>query len=397
MILLSLGICKTVPTLAASADFVLAAPEAASVLLRGSWPGGFSNTELPMVRGADGRWTLTVNDIPDGVWAYDFAVDGVPVLDPGNPRLVQDARRWRNLILGTGPLAALAMVQPVPHGGLHHLWYPSPSLGMTRRVIIYTPPGYDPAGSEQYPVLYLMHGGGGDESSWTGIGRAAEILDNLLASGAIVPMIVVMPNGNGAQQAAGSLVEGHPGYGPTGEKLDFPDSIGSDLLPFVDSQFRTIATCDSRAIAGLSMGGAQAFYTVFKHREQFCWLGAFSGGYTLLPGISVPIIAPANAAQLRGPDLTRSIDPDRLNALVGGISHPNAQPLRYVRLSIGGNDTLITTHKRVHHLLEQNGIDHCLVERPGYVHEWRFWREELAAFTTALFRPYSTPEKDCKS
>ena len=187
--------------------FRLSAPKAEEVTLNGSWDGA---TNLPMTKGADGVWTATVGPLGDQLWGYWFMVDGVKALDPGNGETQRDGVRYDNLLMIDGPADDLWDFKDVPHGTVQEVWYASPTLKEERRrMYIYTPPGYETS-KIKYPVLYLLHGGGGDEDAWTTMGRAPIIMDNLIAQGKAKPMIVVMPNGNATQTVSQGF-----GFGPT--------------------------------------------------------------------------------------------------------------------------------------------------------------------------------------
>jgi enterochelin esterase family protein len=372
--------------------FRLYAPGAAGVLVRNTtggyadWPEG---NDLPMARDGQGEWTLTIGPLEPEYYKYVFVVDGVPALDPGNTVSQRDSRLYSSTLRVPGPVSALYDIQDVPHGTVGQVWYPSPSLGITRRAVVYTPPGYE-GGGERYPVLVLLHGGGGDEDQWSALGRAPQILDNLIARGDVLPMIVVMTNGNSRQRASLSTVPSESGWqrpAPGTGILDFPDSLVPDLLPWVDTNFRTVSDREHRGIAGLSMGGAQSLYAAFSHPDAFAWLATFSGGFPLLPGVAVNIPAPVNAGRLRGPDITRTIDPDRFAALIPNLDAGMNGRLRLLHLTMGLEDGLITTHGDVKRLLEARGVAHTTHELPGYAHEWRFWRLSLVDLLPRLFRP----------
>ncbi|MDO4320180.1 MAG: alpha/beta hydrolase-fold protein, partial [Bacteroidales bacterium] len=255
--------------------FNLDAPEAKAVNVAGPWHNG----PVAMQRSADGKWSLTTDTLPSDLYCYYYEVDGVRTLDPVNPFVMRDIASLTNIMVVPGIHGDMMVAQDVPHGNVSKVWYESPTLGTTRRMTVYTPAGYDPQGDKRYPVLYLLHGMGGDEDAWSELGRAPVILDNLIASGKAEPMIVVMPNGNARQVAA-------PGAGP--DSLGKPNMMNSvspagaiensfpDIVNFVDSRYRTIPDKAHRAIAGLSMGGGHSWAVSRKYPDMFDYVGLFS-------------------------------------------------------------------------------------------------------------------------
>lgn len=374
------------------ATFHLWAPNAGTVVVHnttggyGDWPGG---NDVPLVRDAEGLWSVTIGPLAPEYYKYVYLVDDVPALDPGNTAAVRDSRLYNSMLCVPGPVSALYDITDVRHGSVSQAWYPSPSLGLNRRMVIYTPPGYEGSG-ERYPVLYLLHGGGGDEDQWSGLGRAPQILDNLIAQGRARPMIVAMTNGNGKERASFGALPVATGWQrsrPGDGILDFPNSIVPDLVPYIDASYRTVADREHRAIAGLSMGGAQSMYCALSNLDHFAWLATFSGGYPLLPGVAAPIPAPANAALLRGPDITNTIDPVKFAELVPNLDPGLNDRLRMLHLTMGDMDGLITTHRDVKRMLEARGVAYSVYELPGYAHEWRFWRLSLVDTVQRLFQP----------
>jgi enterochelin esterase-like enzyme len=362
--------------------FRLPAPAATSVTLGGDFPIG---TNVAMAKDGEGVWSVTVGPLKADFYSYFFTVDGVRTLDGRNVVVMRDGARHASWLRVPGPESADYQVNDVPHGTVSQVWYPSATLGMKRRLYVYTPPGYE-AGGARYAVLYLLHGGGGDEAAWTELGCAPQILDNLIAQGRSQPMIVAMTNGNGTQSAAQDFVPlpappGHPGEG----MLRFPESLVKDVIPFVDATYRTKPDRESRAVTGLSMGGAQALYAGLNNLDRFAWIGALSGGFPLLPGVAVNIPTPANAATLRGPDISRSIDPAKYLALHPALDAGVNSKLRLFYLAIGTDDGLITTHGAMKRLLDDKGVKYTLVEVPGYGHEWKFWRLSLRDLLPRLF------------
>jgi enterochelin esterase-like enzyme len=319
-------------------------------------------------------------------------VNGVATLDPRNVNTRRNGLRVENTLLVPGPESADYMVNAVPHGTVSLQWYASAKGGVNRRAYVYTPAGYE-TGNQRYPVLYLLHGGSGDEDAWFSCGRASQILDNLIAQGKARPMIVVLPNGNITRIAAPDYVKAPPALPAnqdTGRFPRFPETVVSDLVPFIDKTYRTRTDRESRAIAGLSVGGAQAMYTAFNHLDLFAWVAAFSGGYPVMPGIAFDIPAPPNAAELKGPDLTRSIDPAKFAALMPQLNAGANGRLRLLFISIGTADTLYpSTHQVLKQVLKEKGVRHTLVEYPGYIHEWPVWRLTVRELLPKLFQPAS--------
>lgn len=368
--------------------FRLLAPEAASVSVTGDWPGGIHATTTPMVKDDKGVWSATVGPLKPEFWIYAFSVNGVTMLDPRNIHTRRNTTRIENTLLIPGPESADYMVNAVPHGTVSIQWYTSlTAKADRRRAYVYTPAGYE-AGNERYPVLYLLHGGSGDEDAWFSCGRASQILDNLIAQGRARPMIVVMPNCNTTRIAAPDYVTAPPALSASqdpGRFRVFPESLVKDLIPFIDKTYRTRTDRESRAIAGLSVGGAQTMYTAFNNLDLFSWVAAFSGGYPVMPGIGIDVPAPPNAANLRGPDLTRSIDPVKFAALMPQLNSAANDRLRLLYISIGTADTLATTHSVVKQVLKEKGLKYTLMEFPDYIHEWPVWRVSLKDLLPRLF------------
>ena len=384
------------PEIAADATvtFRLLAPNATTVLVRNTtggyadWPGG---NDVKMSRGDNGVWSATVGPLKPEYYAYVFVVDGVQAFDPQNVFHVRDGQRYGNALRIAGDFTRNYAVNDVPHGTVSQVWYPSPALEMSRRLYVYTPPGYE-SNTSRYPVFYLLHGGGGDEDIWTTMGRAPQILDNLIAQGKATPMIVVMTNENANQVASQDFVAprplppgtGNPMQGPA--MLDFPKSIVTDLIPFVDKTYRTVADREHRAIAGLSMGGAMTLLAAFNHLDTFAWVGTFSAGLPPMPGVKVPIPPPANAAILRGPDITNTIDKEKLAALLPQLTAEANATLRLFYVAIGTEDGLITAHNAFKELLAAKGVKATFVETRGYGHEWAYWRLCLQDIAPRLFQ-----------
>jgi enterochelin esterase family protein len=285
--------------------FRLYAPNANTVTLNGSWIGAVN---LPMTKDASGVWSTTIGPLSPQLYGYWYLVDGVRALDPSNSETERDGSRYNTMLLIPGPQDDLWTFKDVPHGTLEQIWYPSPTLHMDqRRMYVYLPPDYMKNTTEKYPVLYLLHGGGGDEDAWTVMGRATIIMDNLIASGKAVPMIVVMPNGNSKQSVSQGFGFGPtpspqqltapapnpgprtPGAAPTARANmmrrmfseytgTFPESLVKDVIPFVEKTYRVYPDKAHRAIAGLSMGGGQTVNITAHNPDEFAYIGVFSAG-----------------------------------------------------------------------------------------------------------------------
>jgi len=377
--------------------FNLLAPNAASVTLEGDYPllGNFhgGNKTTSLAKDDKGVWSVTVGPLKPDIYNYAFNVDGAHFLDPQNVHVSRSSapNRITNWVIVPGPGSANYRLNDVPHGRVSEVWYPSPTLKLTRRTVVYTPPGYE-NGTERYPVFYLYHGGGEDELTWTILGRAPEILDNLIAQGKTVPMIVVMPNWNAraALSPADADAAGPNGVpppaGPSPFNL-FPDSVIHDLIPFVDKNFRTIADRDHRAVAGTSAGGTQAILTGLQHVDTFSWIGLLSPALARVPNSEIKIPMPPDADSRRGPDLGVSIDPEKFAANFPDLGPDLNKKLHLLYFSVGGSEGLLEEEEAGKKVFDEKGVKYIWMERPGYGHEWAFWRQDLEEFSALLFKP----------
>jgi len=348
--------------------FRLLAPNAVEVQVNGDWEGGAG---VPMARDDKGTWSATVGPLAPELWGYTFSVDGVRTLDPRNPNTKRDGARLDSILLVSGPASSLYELKDVPHGQVSLVWYPSPTLKLTRRMYIYTPPGYA-ASRERFPVLYLLHGAGGDEDAWVTLGRTNMILDNLIAQGKAKPMIVVMPNGNANQTVGQGTAYGLPparvqapapaqtpgarGAVPSFGTV-FPDSLVKDIVPYIAKNYRVIADKNGRAIAGLSMGGGHTVAATNGNPGFFGYIGVFSAGIR-------------NAGE--------ETDKQFAALKAGGVK------LYYV--GCGVKDQLAYTGSQaLVELLKKHGFAHLFNETPGG-HTWANWRIYLADLAPRLFR-----------
>jgi enterochelin esterase-like enzyme len=345
--------------------FRLCAPEArearvtssdiADAIPMGQQPGAVRG--LAMTKDATGLWSATTAvSVPADTYRFNFEVDGARVPDPLATTFSHERVGTNSTFETLGPEGAFQAYDPaVPHGAVTRIEYWSESLGQKRPAMVYTPPGYM-NGSEKYPVLYLVHGAGDSSDSWTSVGKAHYILDNLIAAGKARPMIVVMPFGHTPER---------PNAGGAGilANTDFGNDLIKDLLPYVDANFRTLAGPENRAMAGLSMGGAHTIRFGLTHPELFDHIGIFSMGLGLRGPGEITEYEAANQASLRRA----------------------ARDLDLVYYAMGKDDFLYATAAPTRALLDKNGIEHIYNESDGG-HTWINWRRYLADFAPRLFR-----------
>jgi enterochelin esterase family protein len=354
------------------AEFRVKAPDATTVKLN-FW----SNPKMDMVKQTDGFWTATTPPLVPGFHYYTLIIDGVEVSDPNSHSFFGGGKDASGIEIPE-PGSTYYLPRDVPHGGVHEIWYDSKVTGSWRHALVYTPPNYDTQAKMRYPVLYLQHGGGEDETGWIRQGNANFILDNLIASGRSKPMIVVMAYGY-ARRA------GHPDPDLTGKPFGsaemmkamqemsaaFEDDLTQALIPFIDSNFRTIADRDHRAMAGLSMGGMQTFQVTFDHLELFSYIGGFSGA--------------GGMSMMRG---DRKLD--MKTDFNGALADPAAFAKRVHLLWIGvGTEEPAMMHAgilKLHTALDEAHVKHVFYESPGTSHEWQTWRRDLQDFAPRLFQ-----------
>jgi enterochelin esterase family protein len=282
-------------------------------------------------------------------------VDGVRTLDPRNATIKQGISSLDSMFMLPGPEATFMDNRTVPHGDVRNVWYNSSTLGTQRRMHVYTPPGYD-SSTERYPVFYLLHGGGDEDSGWSTIGRAGFILDNLIAEKKAKPMLVVMPNGSLPRPA------NQAGGGGAAAQDRFTNELLKDVVPYVEKNFRVLADRENRALAGLSMGGGQTLRAVTTHPDQFAYVGVWSAGI--------------------GQDAT-AFERNNTNFL----EHPEKinQQIKLFSISVGDKDFTLAGSKNLSELLTRRGIKSEL-HVSGGGHTWINWRHYLNDFAPQLFR-----------
>jgi len=349
-----------------SVTFRVNAPNAKEVKLAGEWmpAEGWTPGSAAMQKSENGIWSFTTEPLEPELYSYSFIIDGFRTTDPNNPFIVRDVASVMNIFIIGGKQADLYKVNNVPHGTVARRWYESPSLGKNRRLTIYTPPGYENS-LEKYPVLYLLHGAGGDEEAWITLGRTAQIMDNLIAQGKAKPMIVVMPNGNVIQDAApGEGIDGF--YKP---QFMVPKTMDGtyeasfpDIIKFVENNYRVKAEKASRAIAGLSMGGFHSLHISRYYPNTFDYVGLFSAA--ILPNQDV------------SHEVYENID--------GTLKTQMENGYKIYWIGMGKTDFLYDSGVQYRQKLDSMGMKYTYRESEGG-HIWRNWRVYLSEFAPQLF------------
>jgi len=363
--------------------FRILAPNAQKVELRtpGDIPGigGRGGSPLTFTKNGEGVWEATTSPIPAGAYRYSFAVDGVTVADSRNTMTSQTNSTVYSLAVVPG--SDLFDTKNVPHGAVASVYYDSKALDGIRRMHVYTPPGYE-AGSTKYPVFYLLHGAGDVDDSWTSVGRAGFILDNLIAAGKAKPMIVVMPAGhvNGAGAALNGPAVNGAVIAQPGQPDPFVNDFVNDLMPYVEKNYRVLTTRENRAIAGLSMGGYQTLNIAVPHLDKFAYVGVFSSGVFSNMGRGGRGAAAPVEPQ---PPFGQEWEKANLTALDNAALKKG---LRLFWFSTGKEDGLITTSRNTVDLLKKHGFNAEFHESGG-AHTWLNWRDYLTQFAPQLFQP----------
>jgi enterochelin esterase family protein len=337
-----------------SVTFRLNANYATVVNLYGNWLPGFTDV-IPMKKGADGIWETTIALPEPENYTYNFIVDGVSVNDPVNFMVQRDGTRYLNMLMVPGERTA-NYNETAHRGTVSYKWYDSNILGINRRLTVYTPYGYETSG-KKYPVLYLLHGAGGDEEAWSSMGRAAQILDNLIEQGKAEPMIVVMPNGNPNQQAAQTM--GLPttefNWREPANANAYVRSLCEEIVPFIQKQYRVIAKPEKRAIAGLSMGGGHTIAASQLYPSMFDYICPLSMG--------------ANPTE------------ESIKQLQG----LKKDGYKLYWLACGNTDFLFERAKALDQTLTEQGLKHTFFVSEGG-HTWANWRLYLNTFAPLLFK-----------
>ncbi len=316
--------------------------------------------KFDMVKDTGGYWVLRTEPIPEGFHYYSLLIDGVPVVDPSSRTFYGMSRMASGIDIPDRD-QAYYQVRNVPHGQVRSVRYYSNITKNWRKALVYTPPGYDKNTDQRFPVLYLQHGGGEDETGWPSQGKADIILDNLIASGNAKPMLIVMEHGiaiDPSKPATSGFREQYLSV--------FPDVVVKELIPMIDTTFRTIPDREHRAMAGLSMGGFQTFQTTLTNVDKFAYIGGFSGAGMMPAGSDVKTLYNGAFA-----------NPEEFN---------NKVKLVYVSTGLKEPVGMYNTAKNFHDALDKAGIKNTYYESPGTGHEWQTWRRSLRQFAGLLFK-----------
>ncbi len=357
-----MGMARTVSPELGESDvtFRYQAPYADDVDLSASWINGTINMRVD----TNGVWSVTVPMPDPEIYTYSFVVDGLTVSDPNNITMQRDGNRYFSVLMVPGELTE-NYFEANERGNLEQVWYNSPTLGIERRLFVYTPYGYADS-KKDYPVLYLLHGAGGDEDAWSTMGRACQILDNLIEKGLAEPMICVMPNGNPTQIAAQTLlieekqVEGGGGMGMMG--TSYPESIVEDIVPYIESRYQVDAKPKSRAIAGLSMGGGHTITTSLMYPGYFQYICPLSMGLMAMPGAET--------------------DNSEQDAQFQALKEAGYE---LYFLACGESDFVYESAKNLDAKLNEFDMEHTFYVTDGG-HTWSNWRKYLNTFAPKLFK-----------
>jgi enterochelin esterase family protein len=339
------------------------APDANKVKLN-FWSG----PKVDMEKQADGFWTITTTPLVPGLHYYVINVDGADLSDPGS-RAFFGGSRYVSAVEVPEPGSTYYSIQDVPQGQVRDVWYQSKVTQSWRHAMVYLPPDYESQPRKRYPVLYLQHGGGEDETGWIRQGRANFILDNLIAKGEAKPMIVVMANGY-ARYPGAPAPSGPPQPGQARNQMvaAFDEEVTKVLIPYVDKTYRTLADREHRAMAGLSMGGFQTFHITLNHLDLFSYIGGFSGIGGMMED--------------RKPDLKT----DYYGAFADPAAFKKKVNLLYFGVGSAEPERFVTRIRDLHTTLTEGGVEHVYWESPGTDHEWQTWRRNLKDFAGRIFR-----------
>jgi enterochelin esterase family protein len=352
--------------------FRLRAPNAKEVAVTGLT----GQQRLVMTKDDQGVWSVTTDSLKPDLYTYMFNVDGVSINDPGNGRFKTSFTGSGNSLLHVPGGSSLVDPPNGPRGTVAHHFYRSALIGADRDYYVYTPPNYDPNRKESYPVFFVLHGLGDDAAAWTNVGGANTILDNLINQGKIRPLVMVNTLGYGTPEGPATAMSAN--MIPT-----FAKALVGEVLPQVEKQYHVSKDRNQRAIAGLSMGGAEAFYTGLNNIDKFAYVGSFSGAFVMWPRANP---APAQPAAGGGRGGMRQLEAADFEKNFPNLTAKSASQLKALWMACGTEDGLMGVNRQFSAWLKSKDIQHTNLEIPNYAHVWPLWRINLAE-TAQLFFP----------
>jgi enterochelin esterase-like enzyme len=348
--------------------FRLRAPNATEVFITGI------GQRLAMQKNEQGLWTATTDPLQPDIYTYSFSVDGATFNDPANPLLKSSyGNEGQSMVRVPGPLAW----EPAegPRGVVSHHQFKSAVIGAERDYYVYTPPNYDATRRDPYPVLFLLHGLGDDAAAWLNVGAANAILDNLINAGKAKPMIMVNTLGYGTPDGTAGAMNAN--MIPT-----FAKSLVEEVLPQVEKSYHVSKDRNQRAIAGLSMGGAESLYIGLNYLDHFAYIGSFSGAFVMWSRANPP-------APNAGRGAPQSMETADFEKNFPSLNSKTSSQLRLVWIACGLDDNLITVNRQFKEWMKSKDLQFSDVEVPGYAHVWPLWRQNLTELAPLLFQPKS--------
>jgi enterochelin esterase family protein len=348
--------------------FRLRAPNAKEVVV------AMGSTRLAMQKDEQGVWTATSDALTPDFYAYSFVVDGTTINDPVNRQLQTSFGSAQSMFVVPGSQPWLPSAS-APRGAITRYTFHSAVANDDRDFFVYTPPGYEARRSRPYPVIYLLHGLGDDAERWLNFGGANIIMDNLIAQGKAVPSVVVTPLGYGVNN------------GPTGAMAaenitGYTKILLTEVMPVVERAYNVSRNREERAIAGLSMGGAETLYTALNNLDKFAWIGSFSGAFVMWPGA----INPADAGAGRGRGAVRTVDPAVFDKTFPSLDAKANSQIKMLWITVGTADSLLGVNRQFKDWLKQKNVRFTEEEAPDVGHVWPLWRKDFAEFAAKAFQ-----------
>jgi enterochelin esterase-like enzyme len=353
--------------------FRLRAPQASQVLV------AMGGKRLPMQKDDGGVWSVTSDPLAPDIYTYSFVLDGTTITDPSNREYQTSFGSFQNMFFVPGPPPWLP-APGVPRGAVARHVFHSKIAGDDREFFVYTPPDYDARRTQPYPVFYLLHGLGDDAERWVNAGAANLILDNLIAAGKAVPMVMVTTLGYGTANGPA----GARGSTSTDNLTGYTQILLDEVMPRVEAGYHVSRNRDQRAIAGLSMGGIETLYAALNHLDRFAWVASFSGALTMWPGVTDP--AGPNGRRGEAPSAPPVIHTEMFDRMFPTLSAKANSQLKMLWIVCGTADGLITVNREFKKWLHAKNVQFTEQEVPDMAHVWPLWRQNVADMVPKLFK-----------